>query len=102
MFVFAKEPLITAEIWLTLIGAGVTVYLEWSRRRAELAILRVKQELEVSNADKLKRLHELKTEVEGVKQATNGMKAELVEEVRKASYAQGVKHEADKHPGVGR
>lgn len=37
------------------------------------------------------------TTVERVAVETNGMKTELVEEVRKASFAKGVKAEADKH-----
>lgn len=40
-------------------------------------------------------LHVLKR-VEEVHAATNGMKAELVEEVRKASFAAGVKSESDR------
>lgn len=38
----------------------------------------------------------VKEHVEKVEKATNGMKHELVEEVRKASFAKGVKSETDK------
>jgi hypothetical protein len=40
--------------------------------------------------------------VEEVHLATNGMKADLVEEVRKASFAQGVKSETNKHGPEGK
>lgn len=38
----------------------------------------------------------VKAHVEKVEKATNGMKTELVEEVRRASFAKGVKSETDK------
>lgn len=39
---------------------------------------------------------DVKAHVHKVEAATNGMKTELVNEVRKASFAQGVKSETDK------
>lgn len=40
----------------------------------------------------------LSKQIEVIHKATNGMKDELVAEVRKASFAQGVKSETDKAP----
>jgi len=48
------------------------------------------------NSKKLETVHELTKKVQ---METNGMKTELVNEVRAASFAKGVKSEADKaHP----
>lgn len=42
------------------------------------------------------RLNDISEQIDGVHALTNGMKTELVNEVRKSSYAAGVKSETDK------
>lgn len=41
----------------------------------------------------------LKAKLAEIQKMTNGMKTELVNEVRKSSFAAGAKSETDKHPG---
>ncbi len=62
---------------------------------AKRADARAAQGIEVSrrNTQKIAEVHELAKQVQV---ETNGMKAELVREVREASFAKGVKSETDK------
>lgn len=49
----------------------------------------------------LRKVDGVKAHVVKVETATNGMKAQLVDEVRKASFAKGVKSETDKAENAG-
>lgn len=66
-----------------------TVVVAWMQRRTQVAVTGVKATTE-----------KLADSIEQVHIATNGMKDQLVKEVRKASFAAGVKSEKD-HPGEG-
>lgn len=102
-------------VWQAAIGAVVTIVLAWMAQRTKDAVEKtgkdaadkvdeVKVDLLEANKAADKKMESefsaVKTAVEEVHKATNGMKHELVEEVRKASFAAGEKSEKDKdHKG---
>ncbi len=109
-----------ASILTALISAAVAVFVARLNRQTAEAAIEVKevkttlQEAAVKVAEVKEVLKEksskddekfasvvakvetITAKVEEVNLATNGMKAELVEEVRKASFAQGVKSEMER------
>lgn len=86
--------------WIAIVALVVKQVLEWisawiiAKRVAE-----VKDKLVETTTAQDEKLVAISVQVEEVHRATNGMKTELVEEVRKASFAQGVKSEVDKEHG---
>lgn len=76
-------------VWQALIAGAVTVTLAYMQMRAARKVEEVKRTLAETTALHGEKLDEYHREV-------NGMKAQLVDEVRKASFAQGAKSEKDK------
>lgn len=84
-------------VWQALIAGIVTIYLEWSRRRTAMKVADVERTLADTSGIIANKIDTLDERVEVIHKATNGMKKELVDEVRKASYAKGVKSEVDRN-----
>lgn len=95
-------------IWQALIAGVFGLAMVWLQNRQAINVEQVKIDLLKANAEVLrlnkesdKKLNDISGAVEEVHKATNGMKHELVEEVRKASFAAGKKSEADKQDTEG-
>ncbi len=88
-------------VWLAIIGLIALVIKEYfDRLRSKDAaekVAKVAEDLEKNEAKHSDLIVGVSKQVEEVHRATNGMKKELVEEVRQASFAQGVKSEQDKN-----
>ncbi len=105
---------ISDAVWLAAIGlltvlstAAINIitmvikeYFDRERYRISQAEAKeVKTTLEQTNAKQREQHQTVVAGVEEIKKATNGMKHELVEEVRKASFARGEKSEKDRQGG---
>jgi len=98
-----NDVLGTLERIVALLAPGILAWIAWQQRKAQQAVARVKTDLAAADLKSdahrnalAAALGAVAAQVEEVHAATNGMKAELVEEVRKASYAKGVKEEKDR------
>lgn len=86
-------------VWIALIGMVQVVILAWiamKQTQAATKVAVVATTLETNTAIVDTKLNTLADRVEVIHKATNGMKEELVKEVRDASFAKGVKSETDK------
>ncbi len=78
-------------VWQALIAAGLAVYMEWSRRRAERSAVAVKDTLKATNKASNARLDAVAERVEEVHKATNSLTDRLVETTRTDAHAAGFK-----------
>lgn len=97
-------------IWQALIAAFLTIYLEWSRRKAEDAVKEVKTTLSTENkiqtqkldnvVAEVKKIDNIEAKIEEVHLATNSMKDQLVaateKEALERGHAAGIKQEQDR------
>ena len=96
-------------VWLAIIGVFAMALKEYfDHRRASrvagkveevaLTTAQVKAKVKAADDRNVEKMDALAESVVLVQKATNGLKEELVAEVRAASFAEGVKSETDKRP----
>ena len=92
--------------WQAIIAGAVTIILAWMNQRTKRAVEKVaddaashvetvKETLEKKSQEEANTIQTLAQKVEEVHIATNSIKDELVQEVRKAALLQGAKDERE-------
>ncbi len=83
-------------VWNALIAGAVTIILAWMQNRTKKAVVETGTNADVKADVREQKLDDVAKKIEVVHKTTNSMKDELVQEVRQAGFAAGVKSETDK------